>query len=153
MRLFAFGLGYSAHALIRAFPWTHVAGTVREHDKAQSLRRDDISAHALSQDDGDLADDLRRADAILVSAPPGAEGDPVLGRFSDRIASSGASWIGYLSTTGVYGDRGGAWIDETTPAMPQSRSSKQRLAAEQTWLDLGRTTGQAAHVFRLSTLR
>ncbi|WP_370644913.1 SDR family oxidoreductase [Microvirga sp. ACRRW] len=150
MKLFVFGLGYSAHAFIRSNSWTHVAGTVREHDKAQRLKQDGISAHALSQDDTDLTDDLRRADAILVSVPPDAEGDPILKRFSNKIASSKASWIGYLSTTGVYGDHAGMWVDEATPATPQSRSSVQRYAAEQVWLDLGRQTGKAVQIFRLT---
>jgi nucleoside-diphosphate-sugar epimerase len=150
MRLFVFGLGYSAQAFIRSGAWTHVAGTVREEDKAHRLRAEGISAHALSRSDADLDDDLRRADAILVSAPPGAEGDPTFIRFADPVGSSGASWIGYLSTTGVYGDHGGAWIDETTPLRPQSRSSEQRHAAEQAWLDLGQRTGQAIHIFRLT---
>ncbi|SCZ09873.1 SDR family oxidoreductase [Microvirga guangxiensis] len=150
MRLFVFGLGYSAHAFIRSNSWTHVAGTVREHDKAQRLRQQGISAYALSQDDADLGSDLRRADAILVSVPPSGEGDPVLSRFSDEIASSNAAWIGYLSTTGVYGDHGGAWIDETTPARPQSRSSVCRHAAEDAWLALGQQTGKAVQIFRLT---
>ncbi len=150
MRLFAFGLGYSAQAFIRAYPWTQVAGTVRDSDKAQRLRATGISAHALSQNDTDLLKDLRGADAILVSVPPDAGGDPVLTRFSQMIASSEASWIGYLSTTGVYGDHGGAWIDETTSATPQSRSSMQRYEAEQGWLRLGQMTGRAAQVFRLT---
>ncbi len=150
MRLFAFGLGYTAQALIRTTAWAQVAGTVREDGKAQNLRAQGIVAHSLAEGDADLSDDLRRADAILISASPDAEGDPTLNRFSDRIASSGASWIGYLSTTGVYGDHAGAWIDETTPAAPLSRSSKQRHAAEQAWLELGRKTGQAVHIFRLT---
>jgi len=150
VRLFAFGLGYTAQALIRTTAWAQVAGTVREDGKAQNLRAQGIVAHSLAEGDADLSDDLRRADAILISASPDAEGDPTLNRFSDRIASSGASWIGYLSTTGVYGDHAGAWIDETTPAAPLSRSSKQRHAAEQAWLELGRKTGQAVHIFRLT---
>lgn len=150
MRLFAFGLGYAAQAFIRSAEWEHVAGTVREAEKARHLGAEGIAAHALAERDMDLLDDLRRADAIVISTPPDAEGDPTLNRFADRIASSGASWIGYLSTTGVYGDHGGAWIDETTPAAPQSRSSQQRYEAEQAWLDLGRRTGQAVHIFRLT---
>jgi len=150
VRLFVFGLGYTAQALIRTTAWAQVAGTVREDGKAQNLKARGIVAHSLTKGDADLSDDLRRADAILVSASPDAEGDPTLNRFSDRIASSGASWIGYLSTTGVYGDHGGAWIDETTPAAPLSPPSKQRHAAEQAWLALGRKTGQAVHIFRLT---
>ncbi|MEZ0169484.1 SDR family oxidoreductase [Microvirga sp. TS319] len=150
MRLFVFGLGYSAQAFIRSAPWTHVAGTVREAEKARRLRAGGIAAHAFGECGADLLEDLRRADAILISAPPDAGGDPTLNGFADRIASSDASWIGYLSTTGVYGDHGGAWIDETIPAAPQSRSSGLRYGAEQAWLELGQRGGRAVHVFRLT---
>lgn len=150
MKLFAFGLGYVAQALLRSAAWDHGAGTVREAGKAQRLRAEGLAAHGITEPEAGLFDDLRRADAILVSTPPDAGGDPILPLFADRIAASGASWIGYLSTTGVYGDQGGAWIDETTPASPGSRSSEQRLAAEQAWLDLGRRSGRAVHIFRLT---
>jgi nucleoside-diphosphate-sugar epimerase len=150
MRLFIFGLGYSAQAFMQSPPWSHVAGTVREVDKAQYLKAKGISAYALSEDDAECGEDIRRADAILVSAPPSAEGDPTLLRFAGEIASARASWIGYLSTTGVYGDHRGAWIDETVPATPLSRSSEQRLAAEQAWLALGERSELAVHIFRLT---
>jgi len=150
MRLFVFGLGYTAQAFIRSCRWAHVAGTVREVGTAQRLRASGIAAHALSENDADSIDDLRRADAILVSAPPAAEGDPTLLRFADAIMAARASWFGYLSTTGVYGDHGGAWIDETTPATPQSDGSRQRLAAEREWLALGERTAMPVHIFRLT---
>lgn len=150
MRLFVFGLGYTAQTFIRSSDWTHVAGTVRESDKAQRLRADGIAAYALSEGDRACTGDLHRADAILVSAQPTAEGDPTLMLFKDRIASGAASWIGYLSTTGVYGNHDGAWIDEATQAAPQSRSSVQRSVAEQGWLDLGREIEKPVQIFRLS---
>ena len=155
MKIFVFGLGYSADALIRSphAAWSRVAGTVRREEKAEALRREGIAAYALSDDStsADLADEIRQADAILVSAPPSAEGDPTLDRFAGLIASApDAAWIGYLSTTGVYGDHGGAWVDETTPATPQSRSSELRFAAEQAWLSLGRESGKAVQIFRLT---
>lgn len=150
MRLFVFGLGYTAQTFMQLPQWSHVSGTVREAEKAQRLQARGIAAHALSDNDAGWSEDIRRADAILVSVPPSAEGDPTLLHFADRIAASRASWVGYLSTTGVYGDHGGAWIDETTSATPQSRSSAQRLAAEQAWLALGEKTGLPIHIFRLT---
>ncbi len=87
---------------------------------------------------------------LLVSAPPGEKGDPVLGRYADAIAGSRIGWIGYLSTIGVYGDQQGAWIDETTPGNPRSARSKVRLDAEEAWLALGSRTGKAVQIFRLS---
>lgn len=153
MRLFVFGLGYTAQAFIQlpSSPWSRVSGTVRQPDKAERMKAEGIAAFPLTEADAALADEIRRADAVLISAPPSAEGDPTLARFGDIIASAqNMSWTGYLSTTGVYGDHGGAWIDETTPPAPQNRSSEQRLAAEQGWLAMGRTTGQPIHIFRLT---
>jgi nucleoside-diphosphate-sugar epimerase len=152
MRLFVFGIGYSAQACIRSGPWTHVSGTVRQGDKARRLSAEGITAYPLSEPDPSaLAEDIRSANAILVSAPPDAGGDPTLPRFRDCIASArNLAWIGYLSTTGVYGDQGGAWVDETTPPAPQTRQSRLRFAAEQSWLDFGRETGAPVHVFRLT---
>jgi nucleoside-diphosphate-sugar epimerase len=153
MRLFVFGIGYTAQAFIRSQHWTHVAGTVRSGDKAARLAGQGVRAYALIDltDASALEEDIRSADAILVSAPPDAEGDPTLLRFRSTIAAaSNLAWIGYLSTTGVYGDRGGDWVDETTPATPESPQSQRRLAAEQAWLAFGRETGKPVHIFRLT---
>ena len=71
---------------------------------------------------------------ILVTAPPNADGDPVLNRYADVIAAAPAlRWIGYLSSTVVYGDRGGAWVDEDTPPAPSQPRGQRRLDAERAW--------------------
>jgi nucleoside-diphosphate-sugar epimerase len=155
MRLFVFGLGYTALAFVRVHraAWAQVSGTVRQADKARQLGPEGFRAYPLLEnpDLSGLANDIRAADAILVSTPPSGDGDPALLRFRDAIASApDLAWIGYLSTTGVYGDRDGAWIDENAPPTPQSARSEQRLAAEQAWQDLGREAGKAVQVFRLS---
>lgn len=153
VRLFIFGLGYSAQAFIRStVEWSHVAGTVRSMEKAERLRRAGIAAWGLdSANAPELIAEIMRADAILISAPPSEEGDPILARFGETIAAApNLTWIGYLSTTGIYGDRGGAWTDEAVLPHPQSRHSQWRLAAEQDWLELGRMSGKAAHIFRLT---
>jgi len=153
MRLFVFGIGYTARALIRSGRFSHVSGTVRQEAKVACLAAEGIRAHPLSDlfDSSALSDDIASADAALVSAPPGEKGDPTLRRFGDVIAAApNLSWIGYLSTTGIYGDAGGAWVDETTSPAPLSGHSGLRLAAEQAWLDLGRAAGKAVHVFRLT---
>jgi len=79
--------------------------------------------------------------AWLISAPPGDDGCPAWRDFG--AASTSASWIGYLSTTGVYGDLGGGWAFEETPCNPQSREAANRVRAEDQWLSAG------AHIFRL----
>jgi nucleoside-diphosphate-sugar epimerase len=85
-----------------------------------------------------------------VSIPPGANGDRLPERLAGPIGdASRLRWIGYLSTIGVYGDHGGAWIDETTPCRPASERSQARLAAEARWTELGRLTHKPVIVFRL----
>jgi nucleoside-diphosphate-sugar epimerase len=124
-----FGLGYTATriaAALAAKGWdvvsTGSAGTIRFDDTA-SVR---------------LA--LAQATHILSSVPPVADGDPVLNRYGDLIRQSPARWIGYLSSTGVYGDAGGAWVDESAPLKGRRGN---RTQADLDWLALG------ARVFRL----
>jgi nucleoside-diphosphate-sugar epimerase len=152
MRLFAFGLGYSALALVRhhRHRFEAIAGTVREPDKAVALAPEGVAALVPGRDDAAIREKLQGADALLLSAAPDREGDPGIRLLGPWISASRIRWIGYLSTTGVYGDCGGAWIDETAPARPQSEASHQRLAAETAWLRLGAETGRAVQVFRLS---
>ncbi|MGO4706061.1 SDR family oxidoreductase [Microvirga sp. 2MCAF38] len=153
MNLFVFGLGFSAQTLIRhhGAEFSRVAGTVREQDKAERLKKTGIHAYALSDPNLDLDAEIAQADAILISTPPDADGDPILKRFSEGIANAKrARWIGYLSTTGVYGDHGGAWIDEAAATVPASRHSVQRLVAENAWLDIGRRNNTPTHVFRIT---
>ena len=77
---------------------------------------------------------IESADFQVSTAPPGEAGDPVLARWGVVIATSPARWLGYLSTTGVYGDRGGGWVDEATPPAPGAERSRRRLAAEEAWV-------------------
>jgi nucleoside-diphosphate-sugar epimerase len=85
---------------------------------------------------------------LLISVPPGEAGDPVLNCHAQdmkRLARS-LLWAGYLSTTGVYGDRGGDWVDETSPLAPTTARGERRLAAETAW----RTLDLPMHIFRLA---
>ena len=125
-----FGMGYSAARVanqLQTRGWG-VVGTSRK-GRDGTLAFDDGSAVAAA---------LARADAVLVSIPPDAAGDPVLTRYGEAVR--GARWIGYLSSTGVYGDAGGAWVDESAPVGGR-RSA--RNDSDQAWLALG------ARVFRL----
>ncbi len=86
-----------------------------------------------------------------MSVPPDHDGDPVARRHGADIAAvPGLRWLGYFSSTAIYGDRGGAWVDEATPCAPSGETGRRRLAAEQTWLALWRERGVPAHVFRLA---
>jgi dTDP-4-dehydrorhamnose reductase len=155
VNLFAFGLGYTALALARGYrsEFSRIGGTVREPDQAEALAAEGFEIRRLTDEGGDprIVADIDDADALLVSVPPGEGGDPVLARFADPIASAPRlAWIGYLSTIGVYGDRDGGWVDETTPPAPGNARSRSRLAAERAWLQLGIETGKAVQVFRLA---
>ncbi|MDH6668105.1 UNVERIFIED_ORG: nucleoside-diphosphate-sugar epimerase [Methylorubrum zatmanii] len=155
MNLFVFGLGFSARhfAERERARFNAVRATVTEPERARSLAAETgftLRAFGPEADDPRIADDLADTDVLLISAPPGRDGDTVLARYRDTIAKSRIGWIGYLSTIGVYGDQGGAWIDETTPATPKSARSRDRLAVENAWLALGAETGKAVQVFRLS---
>jgi nucleoside-diphosphate-sugar epimerase len=155
MNLFVLGLGYSATTFakrMRAQGW-HVGGTVRSVDKARKLRDEGLEALAFNGRDADIgavAAALRTADAMLVSIPPGATTDPLAERLGKTIAQADRlRWIGYLSTIGVYGDHGGAWIDETTACTPVSDRGRARLQAERQWTALGERAGKPVVNFRL----
>ena len=155
MNLFVFGLGFSARhfAECERARFNAVRATVTETERARSLAAETgftLRAFGPDADDPRIAEDLADTDVLLISAPPGRDGDTVLARYRDAIAESRIGWIGYLSTIGVYGDQEGAWIDETTPATPKSARSRDRLAVENAWLALGGETGKAVQVFRLS---
>ncbi|MSO76953.1 MAG: SDR family oxidoreductase [Alphaproteobacteria bacterium] len=146
MRLFCFGLGYTGRALsdaLAAEGW-QVTGTTRKGGPA-SL--------AFARD-GPLTDPraaLGGASHILSGVPPDAAGCPVLDAHGPDLArQGGVAWIGYLSTTGVYGDRGGDWVDEATEPRPSGERQRQRRAAEAGWLGLWRQYGLPVHVFRLA---
>ncbi len=89
---------------------------------------------------------------LLISAPPGENGDPVLHLFGEQLQrlSKQLKWVGYLSTTGVYGDRGGDWVDEDSPLEPTTARGQRRLEAERSWLRLHSDFGLPVHVFRLA---
>ena len=146
--LFCFGLGYSAEALARRWlerGWD-VAGTARDPSRLAELEAMDIEAIPFDRTRPLPADALEDVTHLLVSVPPDAEGDPVLDMAEDQIKAALPTlrWIGYLSTTGVYGDHQGALVDETTPINPKATRSHRRAEAEVRWRALG------AHIFRLA---
>jgi nucleoside-diphosphate-sugar epimerase len=156
MNLFILGLGYSATVLAKCklADGYRVGGTTRSAEKARGLRGDDIEAlvfDAKSDDCAALKATLREVDALLVSIPPGGSGDLLPERLAATIIGDAERlrWIGYLSTVGVYGDHGGAWVDERTPCVPVSLRAKARLAAEAQWSALGKRADKPVIVFRL----
>jgi nucleoside-diphosphate-sugar epimerase len=152
VNLFVFGLGFSAGYFAKRSN-DRVSGTVRSQEKAAVLSASGITAHVFGPDvrDSAIAEDIAKADALLISVPPGTSGDPVLAAYAHQIASApNLRWIGYLSTIGVYGDHQGAWVDEQTPATPTNARSVERAQAEQAWLAFGAANNIAVHIFRLA---
>jgi dTDP-4-dehydrorhamnose reductase len=154
MNLFVFGLGYSAQHFVHqyAHAFEHVSGTVRDRAKPRPLLGGteilQFSPDAVSPE---IDARLGFADVILVSVAPGTSVDPVLSRFGRRLAGvRRRQKILYLSTIGVYGDRGGEWVDEDDPPMPRSERSKVRVDAEKAWSTLAKDPGKTVHVLRLS---
>lgn len=147
MRLFIFGLGYSARHFVRKFGgvFSHIAATVREPAKQDDSAG--VELHAFPGNNRELAERLHKSDVLLVSIPPGSGGDPVIATFALALAASRVRKTIYLSTLGVYGDHGGAWVDESTPARASLDRTRMRLAAEQAWLDA--TRGEVA-ILRLA---
>lgn len=143
-RIFIFGLGYTGRTIARHFRaagW-HVGGTERDDAARRGLAREGIEAVGFE----DAAACLAGASHVLSTAQTGDGGDPVLGRYAKEIVASKPEWIGYLSTTGVYGDSAGAWVDEETPVNPMQERTRRRVDAERAWLALA----PPAHVFRLA---
>jgi nucleoside-diphosphate-sugar epimerase len=148
-RLFIFGLGFSGSAIAaraKAVGWS-VAGTVRGSDKARQLAAVGIEAHLFDGTAALPAAALAGTTHVLCTIAPGTTGDPALRTCG--LLLHGARWLGYLSTTGVYGDHGGDWVDETTPPNPSLPRSVERLAAERAWQAMGREAGAAVDIFRL----
>ncbi|WP_193143099.1 MULTISPECIES: SDR family oxidoreductase [unclassified Meridianimarinicoccus] len=150
--LFSFGHGYSARALSRLLlpkGW-HITGTTRDAAKAEALRAKGIAPLVLPGDDPLPV--LGTATHLLVSAGPSAAGDPALAALRpalDAVAPA-LKWMGYLSTTGVYGDHAGGWVDEDTPLTPATRRGQLRVEAEAAWQAFAAETGLPLHIFRLA---
>ncbi|MEE8453613.1 MAG: SDR family oxidoreductase [Limibaculum sp.] len=153
--LFCFGLGYSASRLgrrVRAEGW-RVSGTCRGADQKAALNADGYEIALFDRDRplDDAAAALAGVTHLLSSAPPDEAGDAVLDCHRQQIAAAKTlRWVGYLSTTGVYGDHGGGWVDEETPLTPAGPRGHRRAEAEAGWLDLWRRSGIPVHIFRLA---
>jgi nucleoside-diphosphate-sugar epimerase len=151
--LLVFGFGYTSQVFLdqAGSRFERVVATVRSPAKVASLPKGGATMRLFPGDQDELAADVAASEAMLVSVPPGPGGDPVLACFAEAIASAPAlRWVGYLSTVGVYGDHAGDWVDEATPTRPTSARSRERVAAEEAWLRLGRTSGKPVQVFRLA---
>ncbi len=147
--LLSFGHGYSARALTRLLlpeGWA-VIGTTRSEEKAETLRGEGVDP--LVWPGADMTDALARATHLLISAGPDEHGDPVLAQMADKIVAKAPDleWAGYLSTTGVYGDHDGGWVDETAALTPATKRGQLRVEAEAQWQAI---PDLPLHIFRLA---
>jgi dTDP-4-dehydrorhamnose reductase len=149
MSLFVFGYGYTAAALARRLG-SPVVATARTPEKAAELTRQGVTP-VDPEDSAALAAAMRGVRAILVTAPPTELGCPGLRVIAPALATSGAfpDWVGYLSTTGVYGGRDGRWVFERSPLNAASVEGGRRVAAERDWRQTGRGMGLTVCSFRL----
>ncbi|MGO4724459.1 MULTISPECIES: SDR family oxidoreductase [unclassified Inquilinus] len=152
-RLFVFGLGYSMTRLarrLRDLGW-QVAGTTRDSDRLAQLRAEGFDAHAFGP--GQPLDPavLAGTTHLVQSISPEESGDPAVPALAETLkALPELRWVGYLSTPAVYGDRDGAWIDETAAPAPGSPRGWKRLEAERAWFAAFQDTGVPVQVFRLA---
>ena len=153
-RLFCFGLGYSAAVLahrLKAEGW-RVAGTARTRDRVKDLTAQGVEAYQFDAPMPHATAALAGTTHVLVSAPPTVDGDPALTHHVHDLSalSPRPQWVGYLSTTGVYGDHQGGSVDESTPTAPSSERAKRRVAAEHAWLAWGAAVDVPVQIFRLA---
>ncbi|PJL25365.1 MULTISPECIES: NAD-dependent epimerase/dehydratase family protein [Stenotrophomonas] len=154
-RVLILGLGWSGRVLAQHLQalGVRVAGTVRDPSSAPD---DGVLRHPLHIDappSPALLDEIAQAEAVLCSVPPDAEGDPVLRLLLPALRGSPAlRWVGYLSSTSVYADRAGGWIDDSSRADSTEAAGVQRRRAEAQWRALAEERGIASALFRLPGL-
>lgn len=155
-RLFCFGYGYSCsylgYALMQIGGWA-VAGTTRDPEKKAFMTDHGVKAYIFDYDKPlhDARLFLDGVTHLLVSTPPRDDGDPTFLMNAEEILQIPTlQWIGYLSSTCVYGDRGGDWVDERAELRPSSQRGTRRAIAEEQWLSLFEQHGLPVHIFRLA---
>lgn len=154
--LFCFGYGYSCdwlgHALRQLGGW-NLAGTTRDPEKRRQMKEHGIRAFLFDYDQP-LEDPLlflRGTTHLLISTPADDDGDPTFHLHAEDILRlETLEWVGYLSSTAVYGDREGGWVDEESELRPNSKRGSRRLRAEQQWMSLWRDYDLPVEVFRLA---
>ena len=152
-RLFCFGYGYAAAALaraVRARGWG-VAGTCRTADKRAALAAEGVEAFVFDREHPLPSGALDGSTHVLVSIPPDELGDSACDSHArDLLALTSLRWLGYLSTTGVYGDHQGAWVDEASDLRARESRALKRIGTEEQWLAFWREARLPAHIFRLA---
>lgn len=156
-KLFCFGYGYVAQALAETLkkqdPEWVIAGTTRDLEKLRALRARGIQMY-LFDDDHPLDDPLMALEGtthMLLSVPPTDNGDPAFTHHADDLLRIDTiKWAGLLSSTSVYGDRDGGWVDETGEQRPTNKRGSRRALAEAQWLSMHANERMPVHIFRLA---
>src|SRR5690606_31166850 len=148
------GYGYSCEHLVQALQkqgtWT-ITGTTRDAEKRGAMRAQGLKSYLFNHDRplGDPQVFLEGVTHLLISIPPNDEGAPTFNLHAqDILDMPSLEWVGYLSSTNVYGDRGGAWVDEDTEPYPSSTRGSRRAFAEAQWMSLCMNQGLPVHIFR-----
>lgn len=154
-RALVFGWGYLGAVFarrLRAAGWT-VAVTSRDPDKRKQARAEGLTPCDPS-DPAALIASCEAVDAVLIAAPPAPDGCPGVKTLLPALVEAGSSpaWIGYISTTGVYGDRGGGWVFEDSELNAPTVEGARRAAAERDWLAAGGRLGAPVCIFRLPAI-
>ena len=153
MRIFFFGLGYCARRLVQREAWIEASGTARTAGAVSALRREGVAAYGFDGTEAEprIEQALEKAEAIVVSIPPRDGAGATLDRFGPTIAAAPAlRRIVYYSTIGVYGDHGGAWVDETSATRTRTARGLARLEDEARWTAGARARGAEADILRLA---
>ena len=153
MRVFFFGLGYCARRLIQREPWIEASGTARTAERVAALRREGVEAYRFDGGEAEpgLEAALKKAEAIVVSIPPRDVAGATLERLRPAISAAPAlRRIVYYSTIGVYGDHGGAWVDETSATRTRTARGLARIEDEGRWTAAARARGAEADILRLA---
>ena len=156
MHVLILGAGYSGTTIAKALAPSaqSVTGTTRSPEKLTELEAAGITPLLFdgTQISPELAGAMKEATHLVQSIAPGREGDPMFRAGTPPLEEllPKLQWVGYLSTIGVYGDHGGAWVTEETPVKPVSERSRERVEAEDAWLEYGARQGIPVAVLRLA---
>lgn len=147
-QLLIFGYGYTASFLAQSLNPDRWSITATSRSKT-----DDKYCRIISYDKLQIEQALKTSTHILLSIPPNTEGDIVYQEFKTLIPNNkNIKWIGYLSSTGVYGNHDGAWVDEETNTNPSNQRCRNRVLAENQWLDLGKQNNICVNILRLPSI-
>ena len=156
INIFCFGYGQVAKSFIKKLVIENYNITLTTTSRNKSSKENFEVINYISYQfdsnkfDNNLLEELKKADHILVSIPPEKQEDLVVKIFSEFIENTKVKWITYLSSTSVYGDHKGVWVNENSKTKPKSLNGISRLKAENSWLSLQMNKNLPVQIFRLS---